>query len=138
MIDFNSKFGRRAKKRLKQEQEIWLTTIGKGGTPQPRPVWFYWDGETFLIYSKADAHKVKHIARNPNVALHLNSTTDDGGVVIFHGTANVDPDAPASTKHGAYFRKYKQGIKDINMTPEEFAREYCVAIRVTPTALRGW
>lgn len=138
MIDLNSKFGRRVKRRLKSEQEIWLTTVDKNGTPQPRPVWFYWDGETFLMYSQPHAHKVKHIARNPNVVLHLNSTTEDGGVVIFHGLAERDGSAPAPIQHRAYFRKYKQGIKDINMTPEEFARDYSVAIRITPTNLRGW
>lgn len=137
-MDLNTKFGRHVKRRLKREQEIWLTTVDKNGTPQPRPVWFYWDGETFLMYSQPHAHKVKHIARNPNVVLHLNSTTEDGGVVIFHGLAERDGSAPAPIHHRAYFRKYKQGIRDINMTPEEFARDYSVAIRITPTKLRGW
>ena len=138
MINLNTKFGRLVKRRLKGEQEIWLTTLGQDGTPQLRPVWFYWDGETFLIYSKTTAHKIKHIARSPRVVLNFNSTTDDGGVVIFYGTAAIDADAPAPTKHRGYFRKYKQGIRDINMTPEQFAREYCVALRVTPDKLRGW
>jgi len=138
MLNLNTKFGRLVKRRLKNEQEIWLTTIGSDGAPQPRPVWFFWDGATFLIYSRPSAHKVKHIARNPNVVLHFNSTTDEGGVVVFHGAAAIDPDAPPPIKHRAYFRKYKQGIKDINMTPEQFAREYSTALRVTPTALRGW
>jgi PPOX class probable F420-dependent enzyme len=137
-MDLNTKFGRRVKRRLKSEQEIWLTTVDKTGTPQPRPVWFYWDGETFVIYSQPRAHKVKHIARNPNVVLHLNSTTEDGGVVVFHGRAEEDRAAPAPIKHRAYFRKYKQGIRDINMTPQQFAEEYSVAIRVTPKTLRGW
>lgn len=138
MLNLNTKFGRLVKRRLKNEQEIWLTTIGSDGTPQPRPVWFWWDGETFLIYSKADAHKIKHIARNPNVVLNFNSTNKDGGVVVFHGTAAVDFDAPAPLKQRAYFRKYKQGIRDINLTPGQFAQDYRVAIRITPTALRGW
>lgn len=138
MMNLNTKFGRRVKRRLKSEQEIWLTTLDGSGTPQPRPVWFYWDGETFLLYSQPHAHKVKHIARNPNVVLHLNSTTEDGGVVVFHGLAERDANAPAPVKHPAYFRKYKRGIRDINMTPEQFARDYSVAIRVTPTTLRGW
>ena len=138
MLNLNTKFGRHVKRRLKSEQEIWLTTVDKHGNPQPRPVWFYWDGETFLLYSQPHAHKVKHIARNPNVVLHLNSTTEDGGVVILHGLAERDGNAPAPIKHRAYFRKYKQGIQDIDMTPEQFAREYSTAIRVTPTTMRGW
>lgn len=40
MLDLNPKFGRKVKRRLKKEQEIWLTTTDANGTPQPRPVWF--------------------------------------------------------------------------------------------------
>ena len=31
---------------------IWLTTVRPDGRPEPSPVWFLWDGETFLIYSQ--------------------------------------------------------------------------------------
>src|SRR5581483_821897 len=138
MINLNTKFGRLVKRRLKDEQEIWLTTLGSDGAPQPRPVWFWWDGETFLIYSQPHAHKVKHIARDPRVVLHFNSTNKDGGVVVFHGTAAVDANAPAPSQHRAYFRKYKQAIRDLNRTPKQLEGEYSVPIRVTPTSLRGW
>lgn len=68
MIDWNTKFARKVKKRLKNEQEIWLVTTGSDGSPQPRPVWFWWDGETFLIYSRTNAHKVKHLTNNKKAA----------------------------------------------------------------------
>lgn len=138
MIDWNSKHARKAKKRLKSEQEIWLTTTGSDGSPQPRPVWFWWDGETFLIYSQTKAHKVKHLTKNKKVALHLNTGNPDADVVVMTGTAAFDTTAPAPSKHKSYFKKYKEGIKEINFTPESFDAEYPVAIRVTPHTLRGW
>lgn len=138
MIDLNTKFGRNVKRRLKAEQEIWLTTTGPDGTPQPRPVWFWWDGESFVIYSQTKAHKLKHIAKNDKVALHFNSGNPDADVVVFHGTAEVDASAPAPHLNKSYFRKYREGIQGLKMTPEEFSAEYPVAIRVTPYALRGW
>lgn len=138
MIDLNTTFGRKVKRRLKKEQEIWLTTTDAYGTPQPRPVWFWWDGETFLIYSESFAHKLNHIAANPNVALHLNTSTTDAEVVVFIGTAALAPDAPPSHKHKDYFRKYRQGIRDLKMTPEEFSARWSVPLRVTPNKLRGW
>lgn len=137
MIDWNTKFARKVKKRLKNEQEIWLTTTGANGSPQPRPVWFWWDGETFLVYSQTKAHKLKHISKHNKVALNLNSGNPDADVVVFHGTAAIDPAAPSPTKHRKYFKKYRQGIRDINMTPDSFDAEYCVAIRITPDTLRG-
>jgi hypothetical protein len=34
--------------------------------------------------------------------------------------------------------KYSSGIAGLGATPEQFAQEYSVPIRVTPTGLRGW
>jgi PPOX class probable F420-dependent enzyme len=138
MINLDTKFGRKVKRRLKNEQEIWLTTTGLDGTPQPRPVWFWWDGETFLIYSQPSAHKLKHIAKNRNVAVHFNTGNADPDLVVLHGTAMVDRDAPPSLKHKQYVRKYRKATQDIKMTPEQLSAEYSVAIRVTPYKLWGW
>lgn len=139
MIDLQSKFGRAVKRLLKNQYVIWLTTVDSNGTPQPRPVWFIWENDSFLIFSKADAHKVKHIAENPNVALHFN--TDDTGdkhVIVFTGRAAIDADCPPAHKVSAYLKKYKSGIIGLNMTPEGFSAEYSTAIRITPANLRGW
>ena len=78
MLDFKTKFGRFAMKSIKSEYFVWLTTVDSKGTPQPRPVWFIWENDTFLIYSQAKAHKLKHIQNNPNVSLHFNSADEKG------------------------------------------------------------
>jgi PPOX class probable F420-dependent enzyme len=140
MIDFKSKFGRFANKHIKSEYFIWLTTVDSTGTPQPKPVWFIWDNDSFLIFSQAKAHKVKHIQKNPNVSLHFNTTDDKGEkrLIIFTGTAMIDSDNPPAHRIRAYMRKYRSGIADLNATPEQFAGEYSVAIRINPTKVRGW
>lgn len=140
MLDFNTKFGRFAKKHLKSEYFIWLTTVDSTGTPQPRPVWFIWENDTVLIYSQAKAYKLKHIQNNPNVALHFNSADAQGEkrLIMFTGTAVIDKNAMPTNKLRAYMRKYKSGITNLNMTADQFAKDYSVAIRITPTNLRGW
>ena len=42
------------------------------GQPQSTPVWFWWDGDTFLVYSRPAAKKLRQ-PRDPTlvVALHL-------------------------------------------------------------------
>ena len=140
MLDFKTKFGRFAIKHLKSEYFIWLTTVDSTGTPQPRPVWFIWENDTVLIYSQAKAYKLKHIQNNPNVALHFNSADAQGEkrLIMFTGTAVIDKDAMPTNKLRAYMRKYKSGITNLNMTADQFAKDYSVAIRITPTNLRGW
>ena len=138
-IDLTSKFGRKVKRHLKQEYIVWLTTAGSDLSPQPRPVWFIWEDTSFLIFSQAHAHKVQHITARPYVALHFNTdATGDQDVIVFVGKAVVDATAPPAHKVRAYFRKYRAGIQELGMTSEQFSDEYSVAIRVTPTSLRGW
>ena len=140
MFDLNTKFGRFAKKHLKSEYFIWLTTVDSTGTPQPRPVWFIWEADSVLIFSQAKAYKVKHIQKNPNVSLHFNSADAQGEkrLIMFTGVAKIDKNYLPANKVRAYVRKYKSGIIGLNSTPEQFGKEYSVAIRITPTNLRGW
>ena len=139
MSDAKSKLERKAKGTIKNEYVIWLTTVDINGTPQPRPVWFIWDNDAFLIYSKPTAHKLKHIRENGNVSLHFNTDeTGDKDVIVYIGKAELDTNAAPPNKVPAYLRKYRKGIKDIGMTVEQFTSEYSVAIRIKPTSLRGW
>jgi len=139
MIDLNSDFGRAVQQHLKNQYVIWLTTVDSNHTPQPRPVWFLWDENSFLIFSQAHAWKVEHIRKNPKVALHFNTDeTGDKHVIVFTGEASINPTEPPAYEVPAYFEKYKDGIAALDMTPEGFSRDYSVAIRIRPTELRGW
>lgn len=138
MIDFNTEFGQRVQKRLEHESVIWITTVDSKGNPQPRPVWFHWDGETVLIFSQAEGAKVKHIKGNPRVALNLNSTPDGGDVMVLLGEATIEEGKVSPERLKNYIQKYREGIKDIGMTPESFEADYHVAIFVNPVSLRGF
>lgn len=136
-LDTSTEFGVRVMRRLRDEVIIWLVTVDPDGTPQPSPVWFYWDGQTFLIFSQPNQVKLRNIARNSKVALHLNSDESGGDVAIFVGEAHIAPDAPRADAVPEYVSKYRQHIASIGMTPATFAQSYSVSIRVTPTKLRG-
>jgi PPOX class probable F420-dependent enzyme len=139
MSDTKEKLERKAKRLIKKEYVIWLTTVDSKLTPQPRPVWFIWDNNSFLIFSKPGAHKVQHIKQNASVSVNFNTDeTGDKDIIVYIGKAVIDPSVPPSHKVPAYFKKYHKGIKDLGMTPEKFSSEYSVALRVTPTSLRGW
>ncbi|HKY52825.1 MAG TPA: TIGR03667 family PPOX class F420-dependent oxidoreductase [Anaerolineales bacterium] len=139
MADKRAKLENKAKRFIKQEYAIWLTTVGSNLAPQPRPVWFIWDKDAFLIYSQPHAHKLKHIRQHPKVSLHFNADkTADEDVIVYGGTAQIEPDAPPAHEVRAYMKKYKAGIEAMGATPEQFSQAYSVAIRVKPTSLRGW
>ncbi|MGH2532910.1 MAG: TIGR03667 family PPOX class F420-dependent oxidoreductase [Thermomicrobiales bacterium] len=137
MIDTSTEFGARVERRLSDEPIIWLTTVRHDGTPQPSPVWFLWDGETFLIYSQPNTPKLRNIARNPTVALHLNGDRHGNDIVIFAGDARIADDAPPVDTVPAFVTKYREDLAP-GGAAENMARDYTVAIRVTPTGLRGF
>ncbi len=139
MNDEKAQLERKAKRLIEDEYVIWLTTVDSKLAPQPRPVWFIWEDDSFLIFSEPQAHKVLHLTQHPRVSLHFNTDkTGDQDVVVFIGKAEVDSNVGPAHQVSAYFKKYEKGIADLGMSPEEFSQKYSAAIRVTPTALRGW
>jgi PPOX class probable F420-dependent enzyme len=137
MPDTSTPFGERVARRLREEAVIWLVTVDASGTPQPNPVWFLWDGQTFLIYSLSNAKRLAHIARNSRVALHLDSDEGDD-VAIITGEARISQEEPPPHQNPAYVAKYRDAILEIPYDLEQFARQYSTAIRVTPRKVRGF
>ena len=86
-IDTTTPFGERAARRLRDEPLAWLVTVSPAGQPQPSPIWFEWDGSSILLYSKPDTPKLRNIAANPRVTLHLDGNGHGGDIVIVSGTA---------------------------------------------------
>ena len=138
MLDPSRKGHAHAERRLRTEPVAWLTTVRADGQAQASPVWFLWDGETFLLYSQPGAQKVRNLAANPKVALHLGDDGNGGDVVSFEGTATVEPDGPRADRVDGYLAKYQAAIEALGYEPGPFARTYSTAIRVRPTRVRVW
>jgi len=137
-IDTNTRFGAEVERRLGDESVIWLTTVRADGTPEPNPVWFYWDGSAVLIYGKKDSHKLAHIRHDPHVSLNFNCTPDGGDVVVLTGDATIDVQAPGAALNSTFLAKYRLAIQQLGMTPDSFLRDYNAVIRVTPGGFRGF
>lgn len=137
-IDTSSAFGARIDKQLLGEQVLWLTTVGKSGTPAPNPVWFHWNGREVLVFSQAGKAKLRNIEGQPRVALHFNATFTGGDVGVISGSAVVDPAGPSEEEKAVYDAKYAEGLAGLEMTPESFHEDYSVLIRITPDKLRGF
>lgn len=137
MIDLSSEFGKHVQLRLVHESVIWLTTVSSDGTPQPNPVWFYWDGNSILIYSQPGSAKLKNIWRNPKVSLNLEGATELGGdVVVMTGIATVEEHTPEPDP--GYVAKYEGAMHTLGRNFAEVYQEYSVHIRVEPRKLRGF
>lgn len=132
------RMGFRTRRRLETELIIWLTTVRGDEQPQASPVWFLWDGESFLIHSQPDRPKLRNIDRNPRVALNLDGDGRGGSIVTMEGSARVAPQAPPAHQVPEYLEKYREEIAGLGTDPEGFAADYSVAIEVRPTRVRAF
>jgi PPOX class probable F420-dependent enzyme len=121
-----------ADERLRTARTIWLATVDGAGAPSVRPVWFRWDGEHVLVYSKPTAAKVRHIDGNPRVCLHLDPNEWGEDVVIVSGKARRAPEYPRADECSGYIEKYRDGLLRFDLTAEQLGNDYSVAIEVDP------
>ena len=135
--DPSTPFGERALRRLNSEVVIWLTTVGKDGTPQPNPVWFLLDNDSLLIYNRPDANRVTHIRQRPQVSLNLDGDGKGGDIIVVTGTARLIDDVPPCDQLPAYLAKYDAMMTRVSGSPEKFAKAYPVAMRIDITKVRG-
>ena len=136
-LDPSTEFGTRVARRLADELIGWLVTVNGRGAPQPSPIWFLWDEGSILLYSQPETAKLRNIAANPRVAMHLPADAVGDDVVIVSGRAAVSDDPPAHDLP-RYLDKYGELIERNGWTPESFAADYSVPIRIRPTGLRGF
>jgi PPOX class probable F420-dependent enzyme len=137
MIDESTEFGARVARHLREEIVVWMTTVSAAGSPVPRPVWFLWEGANSVAMYSQPKLRIRNLESNPRVALNFDGDGDGGDIVVLSGTATVDSGLPAANENPNYLSKYDDHIARLGMTPETFAREYSVPVRIELTKLQG-
>lgn len=136
--DRSTEFGERVYRRLTNEASVWLTTVGRDGSPQPNPVGFLWEGDDdLLIYSQGNARRLANIRRQPRVALHFDSNGGED-IVVLTGTAEVLDGYPAVPDNAAWLDKYGEAIAARFGSAEEFAQRFSVPVRIKVNRVRGF
>ena len=124
--------------RLCEEPTIWFTTVRADGRPHTVPVWFLWDGETFLIFSKPGNLKIRNVQRNPYITLALDGTKQGTDVVIVEGEAELLSEPSRNIMGPAHCEKYASLIKVMGTEPERIVEDFSQPIRIKPTKFLSW
>ncbi|HEX5149005.1 MAG TPA: pyridoxamine 5'-phosphate oxidase family protein [Candidatus Limnocylindrales bacterium] len=128
----------RIRRFLEQEPVVWLSTVRPDGGPHLVPIWFWWDGEALLVFSKPDAQKVRNLRANPAVMLALGDAEDDFDVGMFEGRAELLDQPTNKVLPAAHLAKYASQLAAIGLTAEEYAATYSQVVRIVPDRLLGW
>ena len=67
-----------------------LAYVWTDGTPRVVPIWFHWNGSEFVMGTPPKAPKLKALAKNPKVALTIDSNEFPHKVLLIRGTARME------------------------------------------------
>jgi PPOX class probable F420-dependent enzyme len=124
--------------RLRSERILWLGTTGADGRPHLVPTWFWWDGSSFLLFSKPEARKVRNLRANRSVMLAAGDPEDDFDVQLVEGDAELLDEPTETLLPADLATKYADQLRELALDLGAFARTYSQAIRIAPTRFLGW
>jgi PPOX class probable F420-dependent enzyme len=123
---------------LEREPVVWLSTVRPDGTPHLVPIWFWWDGQVLLVFSKPEAQKVRNLRAHPAVMLALGDAGDDFDVGLARGRAELLDQPTAEVMPAAHLAKYAEKMASIGVSADEYAATYSQVIRIVPDDFLPW
>ena len=109
---------------------LWLTTTRRDGTPVSRPVWFVWDGNAIVVYSRPAARKVAHLLERPHASVHFEGGHEADDIIVVDVRAEVLRDAVPPSQLPAYSSKYATRIEDLGLTRERYDALFTTQLRL--------
>jgi PPOX class probable F420-dependent enzyme len=123
---------------LRDDPVVWLSSVQRDGRPHLVPVWFHWDGERIVAFSKPHARKVDNLRDQPRVMLAIGTPGPDFEVELIEATAEL-PDRPAAELMPPGFgAKYRELLRRAGLSVQRFAEVYSQPIVLRPTRFLGY
>jgi PPOX class probable F420-dependent enzyme len=137
-MDTTTLAGARMRRFLEREPVVWLSTVRPNGRPHLVPIWFCWDGEAILVFSKPDAQKVRNLRAHAPVMLALGDAEDDFDVGLIEGHAGLLDQPTRDILPAAHLAKYADQLRSIGLSADEYSSTYSQVIRILPDRPLGW
>lgn len=111
--------------------------VGKGS--QLSPVWFVWDGESFLFSTQKASVKYANIVRDPNISVMVNDPVTYTYVVAY-GRAEIVGLERYPELENAIVEKYMpvERREQFAAATQEISRASRVVIVLKPEKVAGW
>jgi PPOX class probable F420-dependent enzyme len=137
-MEMTSLAATRIRRFLEQEPVVWLSTVRPDGGPHLVPIWFWWDGEALLVFSKPNAQKIRNLRSHQSVMLALGNAEDDFDVGMIEGTAELLERPTRELLPPGHLRKYARQLATIGLSADEYADTYSQVVRIVPSRALGW
>jgi PPOX class probable F420-dependent enzyme len=123
---------------LEHQDVVWLSSTRPDGRPHLVPLWFLWDGESILVFSKPDAQKVRNLQVDPRVMVAVGEPGLDFDVELIEAVAEVVPAPTCQELPDSFARKYGARVARGGITCDRYAAVYSQPIRIRPSRWLDW
>ena len=123
---------------LRTDPVVWLSSVQPDGRPHLVPVWFHWDGEQIVAFSKPHARKVDNLRDQPRVMLAVGTPGPDFDVELIEATAELPEEPAAEVMPDGFGAKYRELLRRAGLTVQRFAEVYSQPIVLRPTRFLGY
>jgi PPOX class probable F420-dependent enzyme len=115
---------------------LWLSSTRPDRRPHLVAVWFLWDGDALLTFSKPGAQKVRNVRSDPRVMVGVGEPGDD--VQLVEGVAELAAESTRDVLTQAFEQKYGAAMAATGGSSQRFAEIYSQPIRIRPTRWLDW
>lgn len=128
---------------LRADPVAWLSSVQADGRPHVAPVWFHWDGERIVAFSKPHARKIGNLRERPTAMVAVGTPGPSFDVELIEATAEL-PGRPATeVMPDGFGTKYRELLRRAGLSAQRFAEVYSQPIVLRPTRFlryggRGW
>jgi PPOX class probable F420-dependent enzyme len=127
-----------AREALEREPVVWVSSIRPDGSPHVLPLWFHWDTDSILVFSKPHAQKVRNLRANPRVMVAIGEPGVDFDVELIEAAAEFLPVPTERVLPAAFLDKYAEQMEQGGIDRQRFAEVYSQPIRFRPTRFLDW
>lgn len=123
---------------LEQDVVAWLSSVAEDGRPHLVPVWFLWDGECVVAFSKPHARKVDNLRQDRRVMLAVGTPGLDFDVELIEADAELPETRATDMMPPGFGAKYAELLRRAGLSVQRFAEVYSQPIVLRPTRFLGY
>ena len=123
---------------LERDPIVWVSSVRPDGAPHVLPLWFHWDGEAILVFSKPHAQKVRNLRANPRAMVAIGEPGLDFDVELIEAHAEFLDVPSLQVLPEAFLDKYGPLLARAGIDRARFADVYSQPIRFRPTRFLDW
>ncbi len=123
---------------LREDSVVWLSSVQRDGRPHVVPVWFHWDGDRIVAFSKPNARKVDNLRDHPSVMVAVGTPGPEFEVELIEATAELPDQEASSVMPEGFGAKYRELLRRAGLTAQRFAEVYSQPIVLRPTRFLGY